>query len=69
MNNHRDYRQTVPPLHIRETPTADLLIMLENRERYMAQSAATNTGRPAALPARAAISRGLHPPKLNATEA
>lgn len=42
---------------------ADFLLAFENRERYIAQSAATKTGRPAPLPSRGFLSRELRPPK------
>lgn len=35
---------------------ADAMLSLENRERYLAQSAATVAGHPAPLPERAALS-------------
>lgn len=41
----------------------DLILRFDNRERYIAQSAATKTGRPAPLPPRAPLSRILNPPR------
>lgn len=56
-------RQTYPPLFIRDTTASDLSLSLENRDRYIAQSAATKAGAPAPLPARRPVSRVLTPVK------
>lgn len=58
-----DPRQTVPSLLVAEVTVHDLALAFENRERYIAQSAATKAGAPAPLPARSPISRDLNPPK------
>lgn len=57
-----DLRHSAPASrYARATEAADLLLRLENRERYIAQSAATKAGQPAALPARPPVTRKLHP--------
>ena len=44
---------------------ADAILSIENRERYMAQSAATRDGELAALPARARLTYDPNPPSAD----